>query len=137
MLRRYFMKMTKKLLAIFLAVLMISSCIVSLAPAASAAVGYISGETGRTSRDITLADGTKTGATWTTINLGGSGVYSHGYSKVVNTVEFDLNSNGHLSLETLNCGTYICSKTTMTSAAKTYEAAHPGSKVLAAVNGDL
>ncbi len=95
-------------------------------------VPAIRGETSRTTKEIALSDGTKTGVQLTQINI--SGYY--GNNRVINVAEGDL-SNTNLSLEVINCGTYVVSTRTMNNAAAQYNTAHPGQTVLAAVNGDL
>lgn len=98
---------------------------------AESKAGELTGETSRTTKELTLSDGTKTGALWTSIEL--SGYYGE---KQVNIAEFSMN-NTHLSLEVINSGTYIHSVATTANASKSYTDAHKGETVLAAVNGDL
>ncbi len=95
-------------------------------------ISKITGETSRTNSEITLSDGTKTGVKYTNIKL--SGYY--GNNREINIAEADL-SNTNLSLEVINCGTYVASAQTMNKAAVSYNNSHAGQTVLAAVNGDL
>ncbi len=95
-------------------------------------VPTISGETSRTTKEITLSDGTKTGVIHTQIKTNGH----YGSNRLVNIAECDL-SNRNLSIEVINCGTYIANLKTISSASADYNSKNPGKTVLAAVNGDL
>lgn len=98
---------------------------------AFAAVGTISGESGRTRSEIKLSNGASTGVYHTKMNL--SGTYG---TKLANFVEADL-SNTHLSVEVINNGTYMVSRKTVAAGATAYNQSHSGETVLAALNGDL
>ncbi len=98
----------------------------------AADINKITGETSRNSKEITLADGTKTGVVHTQIYL--SGYY--GNNRVINVAEGDL-SNKNLSLRIINSGSYMVSRKTMSQASADYTAAKEGETVVAAVNGDL
>ena len=97
----------------------------------SAAVGSPEGELLRTETELCLPDGTATGVVWTQMEL--SGTYG---SKIVNVAQFDL-SDPHLSVEVINSGETIVSSAPTAKACASYDEAHPGQTVLAAVNGDL
>lgn len=92
----------------------------------------LTGEAARTTEELTLADGTKTGVYATQITLQGS---TYG-DRLVNVAEFDL-SNTHLSVEVINSGEYMVSTQTVAAAAESYSNSHEGQTVLAALNGDL
>ncbi len=92
----------------------------------------VTGETSRTTTELTLADGTKTGVKYTNIQL--SGYY--GNNREINIAEGDL-SNTNLSLEIVNSGTYMVKGQTINKSAQVYNSNHPGQTVVAAVNGDL
>ena len=94
--------------------------------------GKITGETSRTTTELTLADGTKTGVKHTNIQL--SGYY--GNNREINIAEGDL-SNTNLSLEIVNSGTYMIKGQAINKSAEVYNSNHPGQTVLAAVNGDF
>ena len=100
---------------------------------AAAPAEKLSDEQSRKTSEITLSDGTKTGVMWSDISVSGS---TYGADRQVNMVEIDL-SNTHLSMEVLTGGPYMVSAETLDKAAAEYNAAHEGSTVLAAVNGDL
>ena len=121
----------KKILSYVLCICCVLS-IVLIPMSAIEPIGTITGETSRTEKEITLADGTKTGVKYTNIKL--SGYY--GNNREINMVEGDL-SNKNLSLEVINCGTYIASAQTINKAASSYNSSHDGKTVLAAVNGDM
>lgn len=95
-------------------------------------IGKITGETSRTTTELTLPDGTKTGVVHTNIQL--SGYY--GNNREINIAEGDL-SNTNLSLEIVNSGTYMIKGQTINKSAQVYNSNHPGQTVVAAVNGDL
>lgn len=95
-------------------------------------IGQITGETSRTTTELTLSDGTKTGVKYTNIRL--SGYY--GNNREINIAEGDL-SNTNLSLEIVNSGTYMVKGQTINKSAAVYNSNHPGQTVVAAVNGDL
>ncbi len=95
-------------------------------------VPAISGETSRTTSEITLADGTKTGVQYTNVKLSGT----YGNNRELNIADADL-ANTHLSLEVINHGTYSTSTRVLTNGIKEYNSANEGKTVLAAVNGDL
>ncbi len=99
---------------------------------AGSTIGAVSGEASRTTRELTLADGTKTGVTHTNIQL--SGYY--GSNREINIAEGNL-SNTNLSLEFINSGTYMVKAQTINTSASVYNSNHKGQTVLAAVNGDL
>ncbi len=120
------------ILSLLLACVLLASTWITPALAAPPAE-KLSDETGRTSSEITLTDGTKTGVLWSDIAVSGS-VY--GADRQVNVVEFDL-ANTNLSVEVLNSGDYMVSVKTLEKAAADYNAAHKGQTVLAAINGDL
>ena len=124
----------KKFLIILLSLTLCLSVFLPLTVSAEQAtdpVGTLDGETGRETEEVTLADGTKTGVSISTITL--EGTYG---SKEVIVATADL-SNTNLSIEVINGGQYMVSSATMMSASEAYNAAHPGQTVLAAVNGDL
>ena len=124
----------KKLLIVFLSLTLCLGVFLPMSASAEQAVdpvGTIDGETGRETEEVTLADGTKTGVSITTITL--EGTYG---SKEVIVATGDL-SNTNLSIEVINGGQYMVSSATMMNAAAAYNAANPGQTVLAAVNGDL
>ena len=88
-------------------------------------------------KELTLADGTKTGVKHTHIVLpSGTKYNTQSTDKEANFIEFDL-ANTHLSVEAINCGDYMTSATKLTTAIDRYNEEHPGQTVLAAVNGDL
>lgn len=93
----------------------------------------ISDEQSRTTTEITLSDGTKTGVMWSDIGISGS---TYGENRQVNMVEIDL-ANTHLSMEVLTGGQYMVSAKNLDKAAVAYNEAHKGQTVLAAINGDL
>ena len=126
---------TRFAVALLSLVLAISLAVsVWITPATAAAPAEkLSDETGRNSAEITLSDGTKTGAVWSEILVSGS---TYGENREVNMVEFDL-ANTNLSVEVLNSGTYMVDVKTLDKAAADYNTANPGKTVLAAVNGDL
>ncbi len=130
------MKLTKRSLstatALVLALtLLVGAWIVPLNAAAPAET--FTDEKSRTSTELTLDNGTKTGVKWTTVKLDGD---TYGSDRVVNMAEFSL-ANTHLSMEVLNAGTYMVSSKTLNKAAEDYTKAHKGQTVLAAINGDL
>jgi exopolysaccharide biosynthesis protein len=97
--------------------------------------GKFTNELSRTTKEITLKNGTKTGVMWTQAKI--NGPYYGNKDLVVNIAEFDL-ANTHLSVEVLNHGTYLVDrKTSMATEINKYNTAHPGQTILAAVNGDL
>ena len=105
-----------------------------ITPAMAAAPSEkLSDEQTRTSEEITLSDGTKTGVVWSNVALNGN---TYGENREVNMVEIDL-ANTNLSMEVLNSGTYTVDVKTLDKAAADYNTANPGKTVLAAVNGDL
>ena len=107
------------------------------ATAAFALPGEVTGEADRTTREITLSDGTKTGVTETRILLPTGTVYNTaGYDKEAYFVEFDL-ANTNLSVEAINNGEHLVDVSTVKSAVENYNSAHQGQTVLAAMNGDL
>ncbi|MBQ3507249.1 MAG: phosphodiester glycosidase family protein [Clostridia bacterium] len=126
---------TRFAVALLSLVLAISLAVsVWITPATAAAPAEkLSDETGRNSAEITLSDGTKTGAVWSEILVSGS---TYGENREVNMVEFDL-ANTNLSVEVLNSGTYMVDVKNLDKAATDYNTANPGKTVLAAVNGDL
>lgn len=138
----------KRIVAITLAILLCAAMLLPLAmrvvaegensaSAASAEIqdphapGALSGETDRTTTEITLSDGTKTGVNWTQIKL--DGTYGN---KEVNVAEFSL-SNKNLSVEVINSGKSIVNLQTTAIASDSYTKNHDGQTVLAAINGDL
>ena len=78
-------------------------------------IGKITGETSRTTTELTLADGTKTGVKHTNIQL--SGYY--GNNREINIAEGNL-SNTNLSLEIVNSGTYMIKGQTINKSAEVY-----------------
>ena len=126
---------TRFAVALLSLVLAISLAVsVWITPATAAAPAEkLRDETGRNSAEITLSDGTKTGAVWSEILVSGS---TYGENREVNMVEFDL-ANTNLSVEVLNSGTYMVDVKNLDKAATDYNTANPGKTVLAAVNGDL
>ena len=124
------MKLKKIICYIICFCMMVSLC--SFYATSIEDVPTVTGETSRVTQGITLADGTDTGVQYTQINM--SGYY--GNNRVVNIAQGDL-SNRNLSLEVINCGTYVVSKQTMNNAVVTYNNSHSSQTVLAAVNGDL
>ena len=126
------MKTIYRILTAALSLLLVCSwlatSVVAIAPA-----DKLSDEQSRTSAEITLSDGTKTGVTWSNISISGS---TYGENREVNVAEFDL-ANTHLSVEVINSGTYMVSAKTLDKAVVDYNDAHGGQTVLAAVNGDL
>ncbi len=126
----------KKIISLALCLLMCASLMVGLMMTplgAEEAKDYdLTGESSRTSEEITLADGTKTGVKWTQIELDGY----YGNDRLVNVAEFDL-SNTNLSVEVINSGKFMVSTQTLDKAVASYNESHEGQTVLAAVNGDL
>ena len=130
------MKISIRLMTALLSLLLVCSLLVSVlaTPAMAAAPAEkLSDEQSRTSSEITLSDGTKTGVIWSNIALHGT---TYGENREVHMVEFDL-ANTHLSMEVLNSGTYMVDVKNLDKAATDYNTANPGKTVLAAVNGDL
>ena len=129
------MKRTSRLLTSALALLLCALLLTTAVTPALAAspAEKLSDEKSRTSEEILLPDGTKTGVLWSKATVSGS-VY--GEDREVNIAEFSL-KNTHLSMEVINSGDYMVSTKTLNAAAADYNAAHPGQTVLAAVNGDL
>ena len=126
----------KRILSIALCVLMCASLLAGLMITPLGAVEteayQLTGESSRESQEITLSDGTKTGVTWTQIELDGF----YGDNRLVNVAEFDL-SNTHLSVEVINSGKFMVSSQTLDKATVAYNESHDGQTVLAALNGDL
>lgn len=118
--------MKKPLLSVFIALLLI---IPPLSNNVSAA-GSLTGETSRTTEKITLSDGTDTGVSLTTVSFGGH----YGNNKKLVLATADL-SDTHLSLDVFNCGTYLVSKSRVSTAAKALS--KDGKTALCAINGDL
>ncbi len=125
------MKKLIKFISAILAVATVASGL-CLGSASLDSVPAISGETSRTTSEITLSDGTKTGVQYTNIQLSGT----YGNNRELNIADADL-SNTHLSLEVLNHGTYSTSVRTLANGISEYNSANDGKTVLAAVNGDL
>ena len=124
----------KKFFIILLSLVLCLSAMLPLTAYAESAedpVGTLSGETDRKVQNVTTADGQDTGVQIHTITL--SGTYG---DREVWVATGDL-SNTNLSVEVINGGQYMVSGETMMSASASYNAAHPGQTVLAAVNGDL
>lgn len=97
----------------------------------------VTGSQNTVSSEITLTDGTKTGATWTEMKLLASTKFNTTSSnKEINIVEFNL-KNTHLSVDVFNCGNYLISKQTVENAVASFASANPDKTVLAAMNGDL
>ena len=124
------MKTNRIVISALLCVMMI----VQLTVGACAAVTLsdlpkLTGETSRTVEYLTTNDGKNTGVRYTTINLSG-----HYGSKIAYVTEFSL-ADTHLSVDVLNNGTYMVSRTTVASAAKSHS--KNGKTVLSALNGDL
>lgn len=113
-------------------IICISLSLLPFFASAEESAGKVTGETSRTTTELTLADGTKTGVMHTNIQL--SGYY--GNNREINIAEGDL-SNTNLSLEFINSGTYMVKSQTMNKAAAAYTESHEGQTVVAAVNGDL
>ncbi|MBQ4065622.1 MAG: hypothetical protein IJD10_05935, partial [Clostridia bacterium] len=108
---------------------------ISLRTDAATTSGTFTNEVSRTTNEITLTNGTKTGVMWTQAKINGD--YYGNKDLIVNIAEFDL-ANTNLSVEVLNHGTYLVNRTTSLKTEMTkYNNAHPGQTVLAAVNGDL
>ncbi len=126
----------KRILSIALCVLICASLLAGLMITPLGAVEteayQLTGESSRESQEITLSDGTKTGVTWTQIELDGF----YGDNRLVNVAEFDL-SNTHLSVEVINSGKFMVSTQTLDEATVAYNESHDGQTVLAALNGDL
>ncbi|MBR5123781.1 MAG: phosphodiester glycosidase family protein, partial [Clostridia bacterium] len=130
------MKRNTRLVVSLLSLLLACTLLASLCMTSTLAVApaeKLSDEKSRKTTEITLADGTKTGVLWSDIAISGS---TYGENRQVNMVEIDL-ANTHLSMEVLTGGQYMVSSKTLNKAAESYNAAHKGSTVLAAVNGDL
>lgn len=119
-------------LSCVLCAVMLSSAL-TVPSSAATAVGNISDVKKKTVEEIELSDGTKTGVVWSQLQIDGD---TYGTERVLNMAEIDL-SNTHLSMEVINSGNYIVSKTTVAAAAEKYTKEHDGQTVLAAVNGDL
>ncbi len=118
--------------AIILSCVMVLSLLVMPSVAQDAKLYNVTGEQSRTSSEITLADGTKTGVQYTNIQLAGH----YGDDREVNVVEFDL-ADPRLSVEVINCGTYMTSSKLLTEGMEAYNKTHEGQTMLAGVNGDL
>lgn len=95
-------------------------------------VSAISGQSSVSTTNLKM-NGANTGVTRTEISTSSSSKY--GLNKI-NTVEFSL-SNRNLKLKAVNCGSYLVSKASMTSAVSKYNSSNPTEKIVAAVNGDL
>ena len=119
----------KRIWSIALSLILLSALVLSLLPVVSGAeentLYNVTGETGRTSGEITLSDGTKTGVNYTSIQMSGH----YGDDREVNVVEFDL-ANTHLSVEVINHGSYMVSTQVLTSAMEAYNSTHEGQQVL-------
>ncbi len=123
----------KKLIIVLLSLTLCLSALLPLTAYAEQTqddVGTLEGETSREVQNVTM-DGKDTGVQIYTIDL--SGTYGN---REVWIATGDL-SNTNLSVEVINGGEYLVSGATMTKASEAYNAANPGQKVLAAVNGDL
>jgi len=116
----------------FMLIICISLSLLPFFASAEESAGKVTGETSRTTTELTLADGTKTGVIHTNIQL--SGYY--GNDREINIAEGDL-SNTNLSLEFINSGSYMIKAQTINKSAAAYTASHRGQTVVAAVNGDL
>ncbi len=120
-----------KMLSATLALLLILSLFLPVGVLSAAAVPSISGETSRSTEEIILPDGRKTGVTFTEINISGT---AYGNGKALRVAQCSL-SNTNLSIEVLNCGKYTVSQKTVSSAAAEFST--DGRNVLCALNGDL
>ena len=124
------MKLRKILTAALLcAALLIPSVVGTSAAGTLADLPTLTGETSRTTEYLKTKDGQETGVRFTTINLSG-----HYGSKIAYVTEFSL-ANTHLSVDTINNGSYMVSRTTVASVAISYS--KNGKTVLSALNGDL
>lgn len=124
------MKYKALISSVLTAALVFSSLMIS--SSAADTTDTITGEVSRSSSEITLSDGTKTGVTHTEIYLNGY----YGNNRVINIAEADL-SNQNLTMEVINCGSYMVSTRRLTTAVADYNSSHDGETVVAAVNGDL
>ncbi len=127
---------------IWMAAVAVALCCVMMLPffgttadAATSSSGKFTNEVSRTTKEIALPNGTKTGVMWTQAKI--NGPYYGNKDLIVNIAEFDL-ANTNLSVEVLNHGEYLVNRSTsMKAEIEKYNAAHPGQTILAAVNGDL
>ncbi len=129
-------KRKKHILSMIVAVILLGTTLLSsvILPATAAAPAEtLTDEQSRTSEEMVLSDGTKTGVTLSTIQLDGS---TYGSNREVNIAEFSL-ANTHLSVEVLNSGKYMVAAQTLDKTVADYNRTHKDQTVLAAINGDL
>lgn len=127
------MKNSRRLIAFLLCFVIALSAVVLTA---SASVETLSGNEWKYYRPITV-NGVETGALYTQQLLGKGNKYSGSstYKTVVNAVEIPAGSSS-VTLEVINCGSYINSKDKVGNAMLSYNSTHSGETVIAATNAD-
>lgn len=127
------MKNSRRLIAFLLCfVLTISAVVVS----ASALVGNISGQTSKYYQPLYVGS-VESGAIFTQTVIPGSSAYGITGAKdsVISSVEVPAGSS-QITLEVINCGSYLYSQNYMGTEAVKYNKNHTGETVVAAMNGD-